>query len=82
MKFPEKSFSSFETPQKEVLLIINGITSDPMLVTDAPLMTFPINLLLFLPYKMLFSFRNDVGLPFLTFVAFYVSLHQMLYVGF
>lgn len=30
---------------------------------------------------MLFSFRNDVGLPFLTFVAFYVSLHQMLYVS-
>ena len=62
-----------------MLLIITGIISDPMLVTDAPLMTFPINLLLLLPCKMFFSFRNDVGLSFLTFVAFYVSLHQMLY---
>lgn len=65
-------------PQKEMFLIITGIISDSMLVTDAPLMTFSMNLLLFQTCKMLFSFRNDVALPFLTFIAFYVSLHQML----
>lgn len=68
----EKSSSAFEMPQKEMFLIITGTISDPMLVTNTPLMTFPINLL-FLSFKMLFYFRNDVAVPFS------LSLHFMYY---
>ena len=78
MKFPEeKSSFAFELPQKEIFLTITGI-ADPVLVTGIQFMTFSMNLILLISYKMLFSFRKKkCVLPFLTFIAFYVSLHQM-----
>lgn len=70
----EKSSSAFERSQKETFLIITGIISDPMLVTNATIDDLP-HETAFMSYKTLFSFRRHVALLLLTFLAFYVSFH-------
>ena len=57
------------------MFVIITVISDPTLVTGAPQMTLPMNLL---DLVKCFSSRNDVDFSFLTFVAFYMSLHQIL----
>lgn len=74
----EKSSSAFEIPQKEMLLIITSVISEPVLVTGVLLMTFPMNLILFISCKMFFSFRSNVALLFSLLLHYYLSPHQML----